>query len=82
MCMHCTCTHCTVQVNVSLSYVDKTMESLFAGLKQRGVEECVNIIIVSGHGMTTYNSSKLVNLTEVSGYMHVIIVMYYSGSVM
>jgi predicted AlkP superfamily pyrophosphatase or phosphodiesterase len=42
------------------------MKILFDGLKERGVEDCVNIIIVSDHGMATYNSSKLVHLKEVS----------------
>ena len=55
-----------VQVNEALSRVDKTVESLFAGLKERGVEDCVNLIIVSDHGMSAYNSSKLVKLNSVS----------------
>ena len=53
-------------MNAALSRVDKTMESLFAGLKQRGVEDCVNIVIVSDHGMATYDPSKLVHLKEVN----------------
>jgi ectonucleotide pyrophosphatase/phosphodiesterase family protein 1/3 len=52
-------------VNTALSRVDDTMKSLFDGLKERGVEDCVNIIIVSDHGMATYNSSRLVHLKEV-----------------
>ena len=55
-----------VQVNAALSRVDNTMKSLFEGLKERGVEDCVNIIIVSDHGMTAYDSSKLVTLNSVS----------------
>ena len=51
----------------ALTRVDNTVKSLFDGLKERGVEDCVNLIIVSDHGMTVYNSSKLVNLTSVSG---------------
>ena len=61
---------CTVQVNTALYRVDKTMESLFTGLRKRGIEECVNVIITSDHGMATYNSSKLVHLLEVS---HVVV---------
>ena len=57
-----------MQVNKALSYVDKTLESLFAGLKEKKVEDCVNIMIVSDHGMAAYNSSKLVNLKDVSTY--------------
>ena len=55
-----------MQVDAALSRVDDTMKSLFDGLKERGVEDCVNLIIVSDHGMTAYNSSKLVKLNNVS----------------
>lgn len=55
-----------MQVNKALNYVDKTIKTLFAGLKERKVEDCVNVMIISDHGMATYNSSKLVNLREVS----------------
>ena len=48
-----------------LSYLDKLVESLFAGLKERGMEECVNIIIVSDHGMAPFGTAKFTNLTEV-----------------
>jgi ectonucleotide pyrophosphatase/phosphodiesterase family protein 1/3 len=54
-----------IQVNTALSRVDNIMKSLFDGLRERGVEECVNLIIVSDHGMATYNSTKLVHLKEV-----------------
>ena len=57
-------------MNTTLSQVDKTVENLFAGLKDRGVEDCVNVIIVSDHGITAYNSSKLVNFKNVSTCMH------------
>ena len=60
----------TVQVNNALSRVDKMMESLFAGLKQRGVGECVNIIIISDHGMTAYNFNKFVDFKKVSMYIY------------
>ena len=53
-------------MNAALSLVDNTIKSLFGGLKERGVEDCVNVIIVSDHGMATYNSSKLVKLNSVS----------------
>ena len=52
-------------MNAALSRVDKTVESLFAGLRERGVEDCVNVIIVSDHGMATYDPSKLVHLKDV-----------------
>ena len=55
-----------IQVNVALSRVDNTIKSLFDGLKERGVENCVNLIIVSDHGMATYDSTKLVHLKEVN----------------
>ena len=57
-------------MNAALSRVDDIIKSLFDGLKERGVEECVNVIIVSDHGMTAYNSSKLVTLNSVSIYIY------------
>jgi ectonucleotide pyrophosphatase/phosphodiesterase family protein 1/3 len=39
--------------------VDEVIEDLIVELKSRDIYDCVNIIIVSDHGMTTYNSSKL-----------------------
>ena len=53
-------------MNAALSRVDNTMKSLIDGLRERGIEDCVNLIIVSDHGMTAYNSSKLVKLNSVS----------------
>ena len=53
-------------MNAALTRVDDTVKRLFAGLEERGVKDCVNVIIVSDHGMTTFNSSKLVNLKNVS----------------
>ena len=41
-----------VQVNEALQRVDRTIESLFAGLTTRGIKDCVNVIIVSDHGKT------------------------------
>ena len=49
-----------------LSYLDKTVERLFAGLKERGVEECVNVIIVSDHGMAPFDSGTVIRLKKVS----------------
>ena len=53
-------------MNAALSRVDDTMKTLVDGLRERGIEDCVNVIIVSDHGMTAYNSSKLVKLNSVS----------------
>ena len=55
-------------MNAALARVDNTVKSLFAGLKERRVEDCVNVIIVSDHGMATYDPSKLVHLKEVNMY--------------
>ena len=53
-------------MNAALTRVDSTVKSLFDGLKERGVENCVNLIIVSDHGMATYDPTKLVHLKEVN----------------
>ena len=54
-----------MQVNAALSRVDDTIKSLFDGLRERGVEECVNVIIVSDHGMAAYDPTKLVHIKDV-----------------
>ena len=50
----------------ALKRIDQTVETLFLGLKERGLEGCVNIMIVSDHGMATTDFDKVVNLTKVS----------------
>ena len=63
-----TLTH-THQVNDSLVYVDGIVESIFAGLKERGVKECVNAIIISDRGMARLGTRKFVELSKViSGF--------------
>lgn len=49
-----------------LSYLDKLVESLFAGLKEKGVEECVNVVIISDHGMAPFGTLNFTKLLEVS----------------
>lgn len=41
-----------LQVNTALVGVDETVKSLFAGLEERGIADCVNVMIVSDHGET------------------------------
>ncbi len=53
-------------VNTALGEVDKAIGRLWEGLQKRGVAECVNIMITSDHGMTSYDSSDLVVVNQVS----------------
>ena len=57
-----------------LRYVDKTMENLFSGLKEMGVVECVNTMIVSDHGMAPFGTGKFIKLREV--YMEICFINY------
>ena len=41
------------------------MQSVLAGLEERGVKECVNTIIVSDHGMAPFGTKEFVELSEV-----------------
>ncbi|GFW51106.1 hypothetical protein TNCV_3593881 [Trichonephila clavipes] len=50
------------QVNESLSLVDKVIERLFSGLQQRNLTNCVNVFIVSDHGMADIDCSRSINL--------------------
>ena len=54
------------RVNDSLKNVDEIFVQLWEGLERRGISQCVNIIIVSDHGMSAYNSSDLVIVKDVS----------------
>ncbi|GFY44041.1 hypothetical protein TNIN_445541 [Trichonephila inaurata madagascariensis] len=49
-------------VNESLSHVDKVIERLFSGLQQRNLTDCVNVFIVSDHGMADIDCSRSINL--------------------
>ena len=48
-----------------LVYTDNLIKIIFDGLKERGIEECVNTIIVSDHGMAPFGTKKFVELSEV-----------------
>ena len=53
-------------MNEALSKVDSTVRHLFEGLDSRGLTNCVNVIIVSDHGMTSSDSSKRISMRSVS----------------
>ena len=59
-----TCAH-TCQINDTLVYADNLVKIIFDGLKERGIEECVNAIIVSDHGMAPFGTKQFVQLSEV-----------------
>lgn len=50
------------QVNASLSIADQVIERLFSGLQQRNLTGCVNVFIVSDHGMANIDCSRSINL--------------------
>ena len=54
-------------MTAALAEVDLAVRLLWNGLKNRSISDCVNIMIVSDHGMAVYNSSNFVNIANVSG---------------
>lgn len=53
-------------VNQAIQEVDDAIGRLWEGLVERNISECVNIMIVSDHGMSAFNASQLVVASEVS----------------
>lgn len=51
-------------VKSNLTRVDELLENLMDGLIQENLHECVNIILVSDHGMSETKCSQTVNLKE------------------
>ena len=54
------------EIIFALTEVDGVIRLLMRELKKRNISDCVNIIIVSDHGMAAYNSSDFINIEEVS----------------
>ncbi|HRP02241.1 MAG TPA: ectonucleotide pyrophosphatase/phosphodiesterase [Candidatus Kapabacteria bacterium] len=53
------------ELNTAIHILDSVLNYLFIGLKQRGLYDKLNIIIVSDHGMTNLSKSKLINLETI-----------------
>lgn len=51
-------------VDTAVGNIDKALGMLFDGLKQRGIFDEVNIIVVSDHGMSGVSSQRSVNLDD------------------
>ncbi|GFQ74396.1 venom phosphodiesterase 1 [Trichonephila clavata] len=56
------------QVNQALSNVDQMITRLFAGLQVRNITDCVNVIILSDHGMSDIDCKLVV---DIKNYMNV-----------
>ncbi|GFS38436.1 hypothetical protein NPIL_423301, partial [Nephila pilipes] len=52
------------QVNESLSRADLVIERLFTGLQKRNLIDCINVFIMSDHGMADTDCSRSVDLGE------------------
>lgn len=52
------------QVNAAISETDASIGRFLAGLKARGLEGRINIIVVSDHGMAAHDSTKFVYLKD------------------
>ena len=53
------------EVNTALTQVDAALARLLDGLKQRGIADSANIVIVSDHGMTATSEDRLVLLDRI-----------------
>ncbi len=51
----------------ALSELDGSLRVLMFELEKRKILDCVNIMVVSDHGMDQYNSSFLVDINQVRG---------------
>ncbi|RDD43637.1 Ectonucleotide pyrophosphatase/phosphodiesterase family member 3 [Trichoplax sp. H2] len=52
------------QVNEQIKRIDDTLGAIFMGLKKRGLENCVNIIVISDHGMRKTCCSRMIYLDQ------------------
>jgi predicted AlkP superfamily pyrophosphatase or phosphodiesterase len=52
------------QVDSAIAHVDSLVGALVDGLAQRGLGERVNLVVVSDHGMTAIDSSRVIRLDE------------------
>ncbi|KAL5487255.1 hypothetical protein EMCRGX_G019834 [Ephydatia muelleri] len=55
----------SAQVDEAVGEVDAILQTLFVGLAERNISNCVNVMIVSDHGMAALNSSLFVSFNEV-----------------
>ena len=56
----------SAHVNSTLGVVDEVIGRFWAGFKKRNISDCVNMIIVSDHGMSLFNQDDLVDVEDVS----------------
>lgn len=52
----------TPQVDEAVGEVDAILQTLFVGLAERNISNCVNVMIVSDHGMSTSDVSTDVHV--------------------
>ncbi len=55
----------STEVNSTLPVIDQVIQTFFNGLEERGIRDCVNVLLVSDHGMAKYDPSQLVHLDQV-----------------
>ena len=53
-------------VDDALKKVDEALTRLWEGLEQRGISNCVNILITSDHGMSKVDYGDVVDINDVS----------------
>jgi predicted AlkP superfamily pyrophosphatase or phosphodiesterase len=54
----------SAQVNAALRQIDAALGRLIAGLKQRGLFDRANIVVVSDHGMTATSANRIIVLDD------------------
>ncbi|EDV22537.1 uncharacterized protein TRIADDRAFT_58867 [Trichoplax adhaerens] len=58
------------QVDYEIKRVDDILGAIFSGLKERGLEDCVNIIVTSDHGMRKTCCKRVVYLDQLIDIGH------------
>ncbi|QBB71017.1 alkaline phosphatase family protein [Pseudolysobacter antarcticus] len=54
----------SAEVNAAIALVDTALQRLVQGLKQRGLDQRANLVIVSDHGMTSAGRDRVVVLND------------------
>ena len=54
----------STEINDEIRKVDKMLESIFAGLRERNLTDIVNVVVVSDHGMATTSTNRVIQLDD------------------
>lgn len=53
------------ETNNAIKIMDNALDSLYRGLKEIGLKDSINVILLSDHGMTAVSKDKMINVDEI-----------------